>query len=200
MGNCYWDLLCDPGGRGGRGGWGCGAEHRQWRMQRGGASVAVEKIEQASSAKIFSGTARRQGLRFAEEWAAEEILDQVGSRLAAGRGLLDIKICMPTRQGIVCGRLKASRSHWEVTVCTPRRRGLPFAGAKGSKRVFKPNLRSPVGVAENMQGAKPVRLAAGAFLLCVQKEPKYAWGCAPRPRRVGTPRPESQSNGFPERD
>ena len=44
-----------------------GAEHRQWRMQRGGASVAVEKIEQASSAKIFSGTARRQGLRFAEE-------------------------------------------------------------------------------------------------------------------------------------
>ena len=109
MGNCYWDLLCDPGGRGGRGGWGCGAEHRQWRMQRGGASVAVEKIEQASSAKIFSGTARRQGLRFAEEWAAEEILDQVGSRLAAGRGLLDIKICMPTRQGIVCGRLKASR-------------------------------------------------------------------------------------------
>ena len=49
------------------------------------------------------------GLRFAEEWAAEEILDQVGSRLAAGQGLLDIKICMPTRQGIVCGRLKASR-------------------------------------------------------------------------------------------
>ena len=94
----------------------------------------------------------------------------------------------------------ASRSHWEVTVCTPRRRGVPFAPAKGSKRVFKPNLRSPVGVAENMQGAKPVRLAAGAFLLCVQKEPKYAWGCAPRPRRVGTPRPESQSNGFPERD
>ena len=46
---------------------GCGAERRQWRMQRGGASAAVEKIEQASSAKIFSGTARRQGLRFAED-------------------------------------------------------------------------------------------------------------------------------------
>ena len=103
------------------------------------------------------------GLRFAEEWAAEEILDQVGSRLAAGRGLLDIKICMPTRQGIVCGRLKALRSRRRVTACTARRRGLPFAPAKGSKRVFKPNLRSPVGVAENMQGAKPVRLAAGAF-------------------------------------
>ena len=35
---------------------GCGAERRQWRMQRGGAPAAVEKIEQASSAKIFSGT------------------------------------------------------------------------------------------------------------------------------------------------
>ena len=40
---------------------GCGAERRQWRMQRGGAPAAVEKIEQASSAKIFSGTARRMG-------------------------------------------------------------------------------------------------------------------------------------------
>ena len=39
-----------------------------------------------------------------------DILGRVGGRLAAGRGLLDIKICMPTRQGIVCGRLKASRS------------------------------------------------------------------------------------------
>ena len=73
------------------------------------------------------------GLRFAEEWAAEETLDQVGSRLAAGRGLLDIKICMPTRQGIVYGRLKASRSHWEVTACTARRRGVPFVRTKGTK-------------------------------------------------------------------
>ena len=51
----------------GEGGRGCGAERRLWRMQRGGAPAAVEKIEQASSAKIFSGTARRQGLRLAEE-------------------------------------------------------------------------------------------------------------------------------------
>ena len=33
----------------------------------GPSPAAVEKIEQASSAMIFSGTARRQGLRFAEE-------------------------------------------------------------------------------------------------------------------------------------
>ena len=45
----------------GEGGRGCGAERRLWRMQRGGAPAAVEKIEQASSAKIFSGTARRWG-------------------------------------------------------------------------------------------------------------------------------------------
>ena len=51
----------------GEGGRGCGAERRLWRMQRGGASAAVEKIKQANSAKIFSGTARRQGLRLAEE-------------------------------------------------------------------------------------------------------------------------------------
>ena len=43
------------------------------------------------------------------------------------------------------------------------------------------SLWSPNGVAKIMQGAKPVRLAAEAFLLFVQKEPKYAWSCAPRP-------------------
>ena len=50
---------------------GCGAERRQWRMQRGRAPVAVEKIEQASSAKIFSGTARRRGqIRRGYLWSA----------------------------------------------------------------------------------------------------------------------------------
>ena len=40
-------------------------------MQRGGAPVAVEKIEQASSAKIFSGTARRRGqIRRGYLWSA----------------------------------------------------------------------------------------------------------------------------------
>ena len=40
------------------------------------------------------------GLRFAEEWAAEEILDQVGSRLAAGRGLVQGFGSMPARRGV----------------------------------------------------------------------------------------------------
>ena len=50
---------------------GCEAEHRQWRMQRGGAPAAVEKNEQASSAKFFSGTARRRGqIRRGYLWSA----------------------------------------------------------------------------------------------------------------------------------
>ena len=39
------------------------------------------------------------GLRFAEEWAAEEILDQVGSRLAAGAFCKGIN-CTPARRGV----------------------------------------------------------------------------------------------------
>ena len=38
------------------------------------------------------------------------------------------------------------------------------------------SLWSPNGVAKIMQGAKPVRLAAEAFLFFVQKEPKYGQG------------------------
>ena len=50
---------------------GCEAERRQWRMQRGGAPAAVEKNEQASSAKFFSGTARRRGqIRRGYLWSA----------------------------------------------------------------------------------------------------------------------------------
>ena len=102
------------------------------------------------------------GLRFAEEWAAEEILDQVGSRLAAGRGLLDIKICMPTRQGIVCGRLKASRRICRV---------------------------------QSRYGSPPGRS------FCAYKRNQNTLGAAPQdPDASEPPRPESQRNGFPERD
>ena len=41
---------------------------------------------------------------------------------------------------------------------------------------FGTNRWAPGGGALILQGAKPVRLAAGAFLLCVQKEPKYRQG------------------------
>ena len=56
-------------------------------MQRGGASAAVEKIKQANSAKIFSGTARRQGLRLAEEDEKPGAQgESVGLRLAEALG------------------------------------------------------------------------------------------------------------------
>ena len=119
------------------------------------------------------------GLRFAEEWAAEEILDQVGSRLAAERGLLDIKICMPTRQGIVCSRLTALRSRRRVTSSTARRRGVPFT------RVRRRGLCSMSGQPAYAWGNPPtlrrssfpqraLRPAGGPI-------PKHTWGCAPRP-------------------
>ena len=63
----------------GGGGRGCGAERRQWRMQRGGAPAAVEKIEQASSAKIFSGTARWWG-QMRPRLPLERICAQYGVR------------------------------------------------------------------------------------------------------------------------
>ena len=66
----------------GGGGRGCGAERRQWRMQRGGAPAAVEKIEQASSAKIFSGTARRWG-QMRPRLPLERICAQYGFRFFA---------------------------------------------------------------------------------------------------------------------
>ena len=54
---------------------------------RGGASAAVEKIKQANSAKIFSGTARRQGLRLAEEDEKPGSQgESVGLRLAEALG------------------------------------------------------------------------------------------------------------------
>ena len=95
------------------------------------------------------------GLRFAEEWAAEEILDQVGSRLTAGR------------------------SHRGVTASTARRRGVPFT------RVRRRGLRSMSGHPAYAWGNPPtlrrssfpqraLRPAGGPI-------PKRTWGCAPRP-------------------
>ena len=108
-----------------------------------------------------------------------DILGRVCDRLAAGRGLLDIKICMPTRQGIVCGRLKASRSRRRVTACMARRRGVPFT------RVRRRGLRSMSGHPAYAWGNPPT-LRRSSFpqrALCPAGGPipKHAWGCAPRP-------------------
>ena len=62
------------------------------------------------------------------------------------------------------------------------------------------SLWSPNGIALILQGAKPVRLAAGAFLFAYKRN-QNTLGAAPQdPDASEPPRPESQSNGFPERD
>ena len=81
---------------------GCGAERRQWRMQRGGAPVAVEKIEQASSAKIFSGTARRWGqMRLRLPW--ERICAQYGFRFFIQEKSKFVSSTASDRKGFVKG-------------------------------------------------------------------------------------------------
>ena len=119
------------------------------------------------------------GLRFAEEWAAEEILDQVGSRLAAERGLLDIKICMPTRQGIVCSRLTALRSRRRVTASTARRRGVPFTRVR-RRGLCSMSGRYPYGIG-NPPTLRRSSFPQRALRPAGDPIPKHAWGCAPRP-------------------
>ena len=103
----------------GEGGRGCGAERRLWRMQRGGAPAAVEKIEQASSAKIFSGTARRMGqMRPRLPW--ERICAQYGFRFFIQEKSKFVSSTASDRKGFVKG---------ESVPLDPVL--LPFAGTKG---------------------------------------------------------------------
>ena len=110
----------------GRGGWGCGAEHRQWRMQRGGASAAVEKIEQASSAKIFSGTARRWGqMRLRLPW--ERICAQYGFRSFIQEKSKFVSSTASDRKGLVKGEsvpLDRVLPTFARTKVGPRRAGV----------------------------------------------------------------------------
>ena len=110
----------------GRGGWGCGAEHRQWRMQRGGASAAVEKIEQASSAMIFSGTARRWGqMRLRLPW--ERICAQYGFRFFIQEKSKFVSSTASDRKGFVKGEsvpLDRVLVPFVRTKGTPRRRAV----------------------------------------------------------------------------
>ena len=114
------------GDKGGRGGWGCGAERRQWRMQRGGAPAAVEKIEQASSAKIFSGTARRWGqMRLRLPW--ERICAQYGFRFFIQEKSKFVSSTASDRKGLVKGEsvpLDRVLPTFARTKVGPRREGV----------------------------------------------------------------------------
>ena len=105
---------------------GCGAERRQWRMQRGGAPAAVEKIEQASSAKIFSGTARRWGqMRLRLPW--ERICAQYGFRFFAPEKSKFVSSTASDRKGFVKGEsvpLDRVLPTFARTKVGPRREGV----------------------------------------------------------------------------
>ena len=98
---------------------GCEAERRQWRMQRGGAPAAVEKIEQASSAKIFSGTARRWG-QMRLRLPLERICAQYGFRFFNREKSKFVASTAKRQGGLSRGKLGP--------LCPVL---LPFAGAKG---------------------------------------------------------------------
>ena len=137
-------------GRGGRGGWGCGAEHRQWRMQRGGASAAVEKIEQASSAKIFSGTARRWGqMRLRLPW--ERICAQYGFGFFAPEKSKFVSSTASDRKGFVKGEsvpLDRILVPFVRTKGTPRRRAVQIMPLQKAARRRRRSQTGPRRIGE----------------------------------------------------
>ena len=114
---------------------GCGAERRQWRMQRGGAPVAVEKIEQASSAKIFSGTARRWG-QMRLRLPLERICAQYGFRFFAPEKSKFVASTAKRQEGLSRGKpgppLPCFASFCRSKRKAPAASGANYAFAKGS--------------------------------------------------------------------
>ena len=124
---------------------GCGAERRQWRMQRGGAPVAVEKIEQASSAKIFSGTARRMGqMRPRLPW--ERICAQYGRCFASF-----VSSTASDRKGFVKGEsvpLDRILVPFVRTKGTPRRRAVQIMPLQKAARRRRRSQTGPRRIGE----------------------------------------------------
>ena len=120
--------------RHGRGERGCEAERRQWRMQRGGAPAAVEKIEQASSAKIFSGTARRWG-QMRLRLPLERICAQYGFGFFAPEKSKSVASTAKRQRGLQRGKLGSPLPCF-ASFCRSKRKapaasGANYAFAKG---------------------------------------------------------------------
>ena len=146
----------------GRGGWGCGAEHRQWRMQRGGASVAVEKIEQASSAKIFSDTARRWGqMRLRLPW--ERICAQYGFRFFIQEKSKSVSSTAKRQRGLQMGK-PGSPLPCFASFCRSKRKA---PAASGANYAFAKGSATPTG--DHKLGLK---ILFSTFLFCLVKKRK----------------------------
>ena len=146
---------------------GCGAERRQWRMQRGGAPVAVEKIEQASSAKIFSGTARRMG-QMRLRLLLERICAQYGFGFFVQEKSKFVSSTASDRKGVVKGEsvpLDRVLPTFARTKVGPRRVGVQMnTFCKTPRRRRRPQT-IPIGQACSLCLCKRLRAAEGDYNL-----------------------------------
>ena len=142
---------------------GCGAERRQWRMQRGGAPVAVEKIEQASSAKIFSGTARRRGqIRRGYLWSASVRSTDLFFPIIEGKTIF-VSSTAKRQRGLQRGKLGSPLPCF-ASFCRSKRKapaasGVNYAFAKGSTPPIGDHKLSPAGQAHSLGLCKRPRPA-----------------------------------------
>ena len=146
---------------------GCGAERRQWRMQRGGAPAAVEKIEQASSAKIFSGTARRWG-QMRLRLLLERICAQYGFGFFVQEKSKFVSSTASDRKGVVKGEsvpLDRVLPTFARTKVGPRRVGVQMnTFCKTPRRRRRPQT-IPIGQACSLCLCKRLRAAEGDYNL-----------------------------------
>ena len=128
-------------------------------MQRGGAPAAVEKIEQASSAKIFSGTARRWGqMRLRLPW--ERICAQYGFRFFIQEKSKSVSSTASDRKGLVKGEsvpLDRVLPTFARTKVGPRRVGVQMnTFCKTPQRRRRPQT-IPIGQAYSLCLCKRLR-------------------------------------------
>ena len=104
-------------------------------MQRGGAPAAVEKIEQASSAKIFSGTARRRGqIRRGYLWSASVRSTDLFFPIIEGKTIF-VSSTAKRQRGLQRGKLGSPLPCF-ASFCRSKRKapaasGVNYAFAKG---------------------------------------------------------------------
>ena len=77
------------------------------------------------------------GAAFQIRKGEKEFLGQIGSRLAAGRGLLQGRACTPRRRGQICSRLSASRSFIKSIHLYAYPAGAYFSMKKSRQKSFR---------------------------------------------------------------
>ena len=136
-------------------------------MQRGGAPAAVEKIEQASSAKIFSGTARRWG-QMRLRLLLERICAQYGFGFFVQEKSKFVSSTASDRKGVVKGEsvpLDRVLPTFARTKVGPRRVGVQMnTFCKTPRRRRRPQT-IPIGQACSLCLCKRLRAAEGDYNL-----------------------------------